>query len=141
LVRPLTLPKFVAIRQKVCEISVVENFAPTKSRAKFTIGHQICQHDRPYARFYRQSVVKLAPYCFFSEISLVLYRKYFFVVVHTPSSFTQNLETFPRVRPMSSVVPCKGGAAILKVRVQNIMCERSERKEIVSPLFQMWSVV
>jgi len=36
LARTLTLPIFVALRQKVCEKSAVENFCSQKSRPKFT---------------------------------------------------------------------------------------------------------
>ena len=42
---PLTLPNFVALRQKVCEISVVEKFCSPKSRLKFTLGRQICHQS------------------------------------------------------------------------------------------------
>jgi len=45
LTRLPTLPNFVALRQKVCEISVMEKCCFQKSRPKFTLGHQICHQS------------------------------------------------------------------------------------------------
>jgi len=46
---PLTRPNFVALRQKVCEISLVEKSAPRKSSAKFILSQQICHQYRQAA--------------------------------------------------------------------------------------------
>jgi len=100
LARPLTRPNFVALRQIVCEISVVkENFAPRKNWPKCTIGHQICHQspiDRPYTSFYRHSVVTLA--------SFHRYRWFFIAFVHTPHLLPKIWRRSPWVRSMSSVV-------------------------------------
>jgi len=46
LARPLTRPNFVALQQKVCEISVVKNFLPAEKYAEVrAIGHQVCHQS------------------------------------------------------------------------------------------------
>jgi len=70
------LPNFVALRQKLCEMSVVEKFCSPEEYAKV---HPWCPDlspiDRSYTIFCRHCVVTLAVDCYVSDISLVLYRK------------------------------------------------------------------
>jgi len=48
LARPLTLPNFVALRQKLCEISAVENLCSRKSGPNFTkIGDDLLLTNVP----------------------------------------------------------------------------------------------
>jgi len=61
LTKPLTLPNFVALRQKVCEISVVEKFCSPEKLSK--VHHRfpdLSPIDRPYTSFHRHSVISLA---------------------------------------------------------------------------------
>ena len=56
---PLTLPNFVALRQKVCEISDVVRCGKNcsqKSTSKVTLGHQICQQPIGCTRVFIDTV-------------------------------------------------------------------------------------
>jgi len=53
-------PNFIAYRQKMCEISVVENVAPGKYAEVHTRSRDLLPIDKPYTSLYRHSVVTLA---------------------------------------------------------------------------------
>jgi len=72
LARPSILPNFIALRQKVCDISLVEKFCCRKSRPKFTLVTIFVTT----ASFQR--------YCWFCIANATLYI--------LPSTFTQNLD-------------------------------------------------
>jgi len=106
LARPPTLPNFVQLRGKVRDIYYGKILLPRKSRPKFTLGVQICHQSigRTLHDFWR-FVVTLALDYLVSEISLVSGFVSQMPPLHIPpSSFTQYLEVFPRVRSMSILV-------------------------------------
>ena len=83
LARPQRGQIFVAPRQKVFEVSLVEEFCSPEKLAKFhPRSSDLSSINRPYTSFYTHYVVTLALDCFVSEISTVLYSKCPFV--HTP---------------------------------------------------------
>ena len=85
----LTWPNFVAIWQKV---SLVEKIMVAAEKVH-TMSPDLSAIDRPYTRFYRQ--ILCSDFGFISKILLVLYSNFANTTfVHTPSSFTQNLEMF-----------------------------------------------
>jgi len=93
LVRPLTLPIFVALTKSVRGIRCRKILLPGKvGQSSPYRSPDFSPIDRPYASFYRHSVT-LALDCFVSEISLVLYPKCHFCTY--PSSFIRNLEMSP----------------------------------------------
>jgi len=98
LARSLTRPNFVALRQKVCELSLVEKFCSPEKYAKVHQSIGI----RQYTSFCRHSAVTLALECFVSEISLVLYRKCHFYT-YCPHLSPKIWTCCPTVRSMSSV--------------------------------------
>jgi len=78
LARPPRLQNFVALRQKVSKISVVEKICfPEKYTKVHPRSPDVTSIDRRYTSFYKHSVVSLALDRFVSEISLVLYRTVF----------------------------------------------------------------
>jgi len=86
--------KFRRAPTKCVKYPLRNNFAPRKSRLKFTPGHLICHQSIGHSRVSTDnSVVTVALECFVSEITLVLYRKCHFCT-YPRSSFTKNLEMF-----------------------------------------------